>query len=120
MLDKFVPLGAASAGVGPIGVAAAPPIGEVLFGERAAAEFFAEDFLDFGQGVEPGEKFGAVGAVFEAVIQFFADEFGQAGDFSDSGFHKVSPQFGVHSPQSWSGFRFWVFNPILDPRKNLR
>jgi len=90
LFEEFVPLGAAIASVGPIGVAAEPPIGEVLFGEGASAEFFGEDALDFGQGVEPGEEFRAVGAVIEAVVEFIADEFGEAGDFSGAGFHGKS------------------------------
>ena len=87
LFEEFVPLGAAFASVGPIGVAAETPIGEVVFGEGASAEFFGEDALDFGQGVEPGEEFGAVGAVFEAMVEFIADGFGEAGDFSGAGFH---------------------------------
>ena len=51
LFEEFVPLGAAGEGVGPIGVAAASPIGEVVFGEGASMEFFGEDALDFGQGV---------------------------------------------------------------------
>lgn len=75
-LEEVLPLGPAIAGGGPFGVAAAPPIAEIMFGKGASAEFFGEDALDFGQGVEPGEEFGGVGAVFEAVVEFIADEFG--------------------------------------------
>ena len=87
LLDEFLPLGAAREGGGPFGITAAPPVGEVVLGEGASAEFFGEDALDFGQGIEPGEEFGAVGAVVEAMVEFIADEFGEAGDFSGAGFH---------------------------------
>ena len=82
-----MPLSATGKGVGPIGVAAASPIGEVVFGKRTSAEFFGEDALDFRQGVEPGEQFRSRGAVFEAVIQLIADEFRQASNFAGTGFH---------------------------------
>jgi len=68
LLDEILPLCAARAGVGPFSVTAAPPIGEIVLRERASAEFFGEDALDFGQGVEPGEEFRAVRAVFEAAV----------------------------------------------------
>jgi len=90
LFDEVLPLGAAGEGVRPIGVAAATPIGEVVFGEGTSAKFFSEDVLDFGQGVKPGEEFGAVRAVFEAVVDFVADGFGEAGDFAGSGFHRMS------------------------------
>lgn len=88
--DEVLPLGAAIAGGGPIGVAAAAPIREVVLGEGACAEFFGEDTLDLGLGVEPGEEFGAVGAVIEAAVYFVADGFGEAGDFSGArAFHSL-------------------------------
>jgi len=71
--EHFTPLGAAVAGFGPFKITAVPPVGEVLFGDGTAAELGGEDFLDFEQGMEPGEEFFAENAVGEAMIEFFAD-----------------------------------------------
>jgi len=67
------------------------PVGEVLFDDGSAGELGSENFLDAGKGVEPGKDFGGGLAVFEAAVEFFADEFGETGDFADRGvlvFHK--------------------------------
>ena len=41
-----------------------------------------DDFLDFGELVEPGDEGRAQFAVFKALVELFADEFGEAGDFA--------------------------------------
>jgi hypothetical protein len=41
-----------------------------------------EDFLDLGEGVEPGEEFGGFLAIVEALVEFLADGGGEAGDFA--------------------------------------
>ena len=66
---------------------AVTPGGEVVFGDGATAEAVEEDGLDFGQRVEPRDKFPTKRAVVEATIKFVADGGGQAGDFSGSDSH---------------------------------
>ena len=66
----------------PIGVAALFPVGEVLFVDGAVVEEFPEDFLDGCLLVEPGDDVDAEVAVFEAMADFVADGFGEAGDFA--------------------------------------
>ena len=60
----------------PIEVAAFAPFGKVLRADGQAGELFGDDFLDFGQLVEPGDEGFAEFAVFEAAVEFFADGFG--------------------------------------------
>ncbi len=52
----------------PILEATLAPFAEVLFGDRASAEILEQDFLDFGEGVEPGDEFGADLAIGETVV----------------------------------------------------
>ena len=61
---------------GPIEVAAVAPLGEVLGADGMAAELFGNEFLDFGEFVQPFEDGWAAFAVFEAGIELFADLFG--------------------------------------------
>jgi hypothetical protein len=61
------------------------PVGEVLFGDRAAGELVLEDFLDVGLGVEPIYDVGAGMAVFDAEGELVAAVFGEAADFSGVG-----------------------------------
>lgn len=71
----------------PIDVAAFFPFGEVLLADGVSGELGGDEFLDFGESVEPlGEDF-AFFAVFEAPIKLFTDVFGKAGDFSSSSVH---------------------------------
>jgi len=83
--EHFHPLRAAVASVGPIDIAAVAPFREILLRDGASAEKFGEDALDFRQSVEPGKNLSAGLTVFETAVEFFADMFGQACDFSGSG-----------------------------------
>jgi hypothetical protein len=62
--------------------AALTPGAEVLWGDAHAVESLGDDFLDFGQGVEPGEDVVGFLAVVEADVEFVADGTGKAGDFA--------------------------------------
>ena len=73
----------------PIEVAAFAPFGEVLRTDGQAGELFGDDFLDFGQLVEPCDERGSEFAVFEALVELFADGFGEAGDFAGASFHRI-------------------------------
>jgi len=73
----------------PIEVAAFAPFGEVLRADGQAGELFGDDFLDFGQLVEPSDERGSGFAIFEALVELFADGFGQAGDFAGTSFHGI-------------------------------
>ena len=66
----------------PIFVAAEAPFGEVLVGDGFAFEEVGEDLFGFGEVVEPFENGAAEFAAIEAVVEFFADGFGEAGDFA--------------------------------------
>ena len=59
----------------PFDIAAFTPFGKVLWADGKAGELFGDDFLDFGQLVEPGDEGFAEFAVFEAAVEFFADVF---------------------------------------------
>ena len=61
---------------GPIEVAAVAPLGEVLGADGMAGELFGNEFLDFGEFVQPFEDGWAAFAVFEAGVELFADLFG--------------------------------------------
>jgi hypothetical protein len=66
----------------PFAVAALTPFGEVLLGDGVALEVFAQDGFDGGLVVEPLDEVGAKFAVFEAEVEFVANGFGEAGDFT--------------------------------------
>lgn len=84
----------------PVLIAALAPFGEVLLGDGAAAKEFGEDTLDFGEGVEPGEELGAGGAVIDALVEFIAEDAGEAGDFAFAG--------GGHGEGWIDGFSYYV------------
>ena len=46
--------------------------------------FFVQHGLNFGLGIEPIDQPEAFFTVFDAAIEFFADGFGEAGDFAGS------------------------------------
>ena len=69
----------------PFGVAATPPLGEALFVDGATAEVGGQDGLDGGVGVEPFENGGAGLALFEAMVDGFAEALGKPGDFAVAG-----------------------------------
>jgi len=71
----------------PIEVAALAPFGKVLGADGPAGELVGDDFLDFGELVEPGDEGRAQFAVFKALVELFADGFGEAGDFAGASFH---------------------------------
>ncbi len=54
-------------------------------GDGLVGEEVVEDLLDFGEFVEPGEDLGAGLAIAEALVEFGADGFGEAGDFAGAG-----------------------------------
>lgn len=60
----------------PIEVAALSPLGEVLLADGVAGELVGDDFLDFGELIEPGGDGFFAFAVFEAGVDLFADGFG--------------------------------------------
>ena len=60
----------------PFEVAAFAPFGKVLGADGPAGELVGDDFLDFGQLIEPGDEGGSEFAVFEALVELFADGFG--------------------------------------------
>lgn len=74
----------------PILVAALAPVGEVLFVDGFVVEGIREDFLDFGESVQPVEEWRAHFAVEKAMVELFANCEWEAGDFADSGFHTIS------------------------------
>ena len=69
----------------PVLMAAVAPFGEVLGGDGAAIEVFEEDGFDVLEFMEPSEDFGGGFAIDEALVEFVADGFGEAGDFAGSG-----------------------------------
>ena len=73
----------------PVYVTAVAPLGEVLLADGVAAELFGDEFLDFGELVEPFENGFGEFAVFEALANLLADCFWQASDFAGAGVHKV-------------------------------
>ena len=87
VMEQVPPMAESGAMGGPFGIAAFAPFGNVLRSDGTTAELFGEDFLDGGQGVEPGEDVKGASAVEEALIDLLADFGGQTGDFSGSCFH---------------------------------
>jgi hypothetical protein len=71
----------------PIMVTAVTPFGNVVLGDGPAAEVLGQHGFDFGQLIEPGDGVFAEDSVEQLLIQLFADGFGEAGDFTGSGFH---------------------------------
>jgi len=69
----------------PVLVAAVTPFGDILRGDGAAIEVFEEDVFDFREFTEPIEDHGGRVAVEEALVEFVADGFGEAGDFAGTG-----------------------------------
>ena len=65
------------------------PFAEVLLGERFTRELLPQHSLNSGEGVEPGEEASAGFGVLEAVVEFFPNIVGQAGDFSVAN-HRMS------------------------------
>src|SRR4051812_461132 len=76
----------------PIRIAAITPLGQVLLADGVPVKFFPQDFLYFGQGIQPVDELLASPAVVQAVIELFANVFWQAGDFSVTSFHKSKGQ----------------------------
>ena len=72
----------------PVEVAAGVPGGEVLGFDGGAVEMFVEDGLDFGEPIEPFNEVHAGFAVVEALVEFFAERAGEAGDFAGA-FHEI-------------------------------
>jgi hypothetical protein len=66
----------------PVAEAASAPLGEVAGADGDALKVLLDDFLDFGEPVEPGEEFAGFLAVVEALVEFLADGGGEAGDFA--------------------------------------
>lgn len=88
----------------PVLVAASAPFGEVLLGDGAAAKVFGEGLLHTLQAIEPVDEVNGRVALFEAVAEDFADNFGQPGNFTstrmmhrNSGFRLILPWFGKKS-----------------------
>ena len=86
---EFLLVGGEVLGVGeevlfeePFLVAGVAPVGEVLFADGLGVEFFGEEGLGFGQGVEPLEGGGGFGAVGQAGVELGANVPREAGDFS--------------------------------------
>ena len=59
----------------PVEIAGLAPLGKVLGADGEAVELVGDDFLDFGELIEPGEERGSGFAVFEALVELFADFF---------------------------------------------
>jgi hypothetical protein len=56
-----------------------------VFGDGFGVEESGEDFLDFGEAVEPAGELASGMVVIKAAVEFVADVTGEAGDFSCSG-----------------------------------
>jgi hypothetical protein len=65
------------------------PCGQVLLADECAFKLVFEDFLHLGQVVEPGQQAGAWLGAFQALVEFFADVVGQAGDFTTACVHSL-------------------------------
>jgi hypothetical protein len=68
----------------PIEMAGLFPVGQVLVGNGAAAELFLGQVADLREAMEPLEDFVAVLVIFDAAVEFVADGFGQAADFTNA------------------------------------
>ena len=68
----------------PFTVAALIPVGEVLRRNKITAVVFFDKGDNLGEFIEPGEDYMGGFAVAEALVEFFADCFGQTGDFAGS------------------------------------
>jgi hypothetical protein len=73
----------------PVLVAGMAPFGEVLVPDGFAIEEFGHYSFGFGAAVNPRKDGAANFTVVEAAVQFFPDGGGEAGDFAESGDHKV-------------------------------
>lgn len=68
----------------PIAKPAIAPFLKVLLGDGTVFKGGFEKILNFWEAIEPGGKFWAGLAVVEAVIEFFAERCGEAGDLTDT------------------------------------
>ena len=66
----------------PFAIAALIPIGEVLRADQIAAVVFFNEGEDFGELVEPKQNVVAGFAVAKALVEFFAEGFGETGEFA--------------------------------------
>lgn len=67
----------------PARVADGTPVGKVLIVDGRAVELGGKDALDGGERVQPGEDLRGGLVIVEAAVEFFADHFGEAGDFAE-------------------------------------
>src|ERR1700677_1218649 len=84
-LGKFFGFGNALPGIDPALIAELAPVGEVIVIDGFATELGSEDFFDAGKVVEPGEDVGGGVVVEQAMVELFAEVFGEAGNFTDEG-----------------------------------
>jgi len=60
----------------PVLKAAEAPIGKVGSSDGFVVEFLGEEFAGFGERIQPFKKFGALFAVFKAMVEVIADGLG--------------------------------------------
>ena len=87
--DHFPPMLAAFAVHLPIDKAGVPPFGKVLMSDDTPAELFGHDLLHFRQIVQPVGDRCAEQAIFDFMVEFVPNGFGQTGDFAGSCFHRI-------------------------------
>jgi hypothetical protein len=66
----------------PFNKTALAPLGEILFGDGLTMELGMEDFIDFGQAVEPLGELRPREVALKAAVEFVANFAGKTGDFS--------------------------------------
>ena len=66
----------------PFAVAAEVPVGEVLGADEVAAVVFFDEGDNLGEFIEPWQDDMGGFAVAEALVEFFAEGFGEPGDFA--------------------------------------
>ena len=78
----------------PFAIAAEVPVGEVLRADEVAAVVFFDEGEDFGELVEPKQNVVAGFAVAEALVEFFAEGFGETGEFAGT-VHRLNEGGGL-------------------------
>ncbi len=99
----------------PFAVAAEVPVGEVLRRDKITAVMFFDEGDDFGEFIEPGQDEVGGFAVAEALVEFFADCFGQTGDFAGA-VHRLSEGGGLMMADGIIRGAIWVYSVVMGQR----
>ena len=98
----------------PIGVTTFAPLREVLLEDGLASEVSVQDAVNRGKRVEPGEDFGTLLAVLQAMVELVAELFWEPRDFAGTSFHRI---FLPQRQRERRGFEISKWVALRAPRR---